>query len=1046
MPTIRRISWGKSRTYARATARLYIEQLEQRMLPAGWPGLTNPIVEVEPNDTLDQAQSLGDLTLSGKGQVVGTIGSGATGAADVDWYSFTLDRPASVTLTTLDRQANSPFVSVLGLYNNDVGDFNDLYDPLGHRLVAQDDGALHGGDASIDRSLAAGTYYVAVSGSGNRYFNPLIAGSGYPGSTGNYGLLITATDLGIGPNDGPVVLATDPAANAALDRSPFVIRVDFSTAIKSDPNSVVLGQNVQLFYNATGTFGGTGDVAINLASYNFSPVANELQLTPAAPLGPGYYELILAGDSSANASVLRDLLTGKPLGENALHPFGQDFTATFHITGNEGIPGTNAPADDTAATAHQLGDLSSGQFVQVAGAIGDDSTDTAIPFNPSDVDLYHFQISGTGRYSFQTEVFAGRIGSPLDPAVSLFRLDPTDNLLHFVAANDDTLNNTVGHDGTPFLLALDSYLFAGLTAGDYYVAVSSSGNVFDPNSTHSGSGGFTTGDYVLNLLVEPDNVPPQVVSVTLPGGTALTDGAVLTTPPTGFNVHFSEPVNLTQLAQQNFLQTGLNQIAAVFVQGPGGTNFYPSFISYPGDGSGGTFQMLDALPNGTYVLHLSGSQGLTDLAGNPLVGNDPISGDYVSHFTVNGPVRGTPSNPLVWLNQEPNDTLAQPQVLGALFPNELQTGVTLERNSAASSPADTADYYQIQVLQQTSYFFILTGSSLPRGIQLTLTDSSGSPLPVNTQVLPNGIVLWAVLNPGTYVAGVGGWSPRAANVSYQLTISIGAAIEPPPPLTIGPGPTIRFRQVASVPLPPTPSTSPSGSNNGLPTLGSLLNNGSRFPVVSNLPNNPLANPTGVQGFQDISAISAGVLLALGAGPISGAGAELASNVASKPDAYERVLALAPGSPLSETIGLRQTALQSQHSGTDEDGVTPGSLTALLAGAFHQLNQFKFNWAGAVEIFYHLRALVPQLPLGSHGQMEKLVLPETSIDVPSADSVPGDPDSEEGTFLMGDPGDLWSLEGAGAQALALAAALAVVSPKRQRTAQESAWDDRDVTRD
>ena len=46
------------------------------------------------------------------------------------------------------------------------------------------------------------------------------------------------------------------------------------------------------------------------------------------------------------------------------------------------------------------------------------------------VDLYHFQITGPGRYSMLAEVFAGRIGSPLEPGVSLYELDPERRSAH----------------------------------------------------------------------------------------------------------------------------------------------------------------------------------------------------------------------------------------------------------------------------------------------------------------------------------------------------------------------------------------------------------------------------------------------------------------------------------------------------------------------------------------------------------------------------------------------------------------------------------------
>ena len=54
--------------------------------------------------------------------------------------------------------------------------------PDGYHLLAQAQGdAAHPG-VSLQRDLAPGTYYVAVSGAGNLDFNPLLANSHYSGS------------------------------------------------------------------------------------------------------------------------------------------------------------------------------------------------------------------------------------------------------------------------------------------------------------------------------------------------------------------------------------------------------------------------------------------------------------------------------------------------------------------------------------------------------------------------------------------------------------------------------------------------------------------------------------------------------------------------------------------------------------------------------------------------------------------------------------------------------------------------------------------------
>ena len=208
-------------------------------------------------------------------------------------------------------------------------------------------------------------------------------------------------------------------------------------------------------------------------------------------------------------------------------PLGQNYAYTFQVAGVEGSSAPNATADDTATAAHDLGNLTSAGIVRVPGAIGDDPFYTldqgSSPGN--DVDMYHFRVSGPGSYAFIAEVFAGRIGSPLDPGVSLFRLDPKDHSLHFIDGNNNTYNLIQASDHFSTPLYSDSVLYASLTAGDYYVAVAGGSNtpsplenqpeespgLFDPNVSHSGQNGWSTGPYILNLLVHAAPDPPHVL-------------------------------------------------------------------------------------------------------------------------------------------------------------------------------------------------------------------------------------------------------------------------------------------------------------------------------------------------------------------------------------------------------------------------------------------------------------------------------------------------------------------------------------------------------
>src|SRR5207249_3197141 len=111
-----------------------------------------------------------------------------------------------------------------------------------------------------------------------------------------------------------------------------------------------------------------------------------------------------------------------------------------------------------------------------------------------------------------------RFASPLNAGLSLFRLNPATGGLDLLAGNDDTRNDTPASNGLSLPLFADPAVFAGLTAGDYYLAVSARGDVpdpardlwpgtdgiFDPLVSHSATAGSTTGSYVLNVLVQPD--------------------------------------------------------------------------------------------------------------------------------------------------------------------------------------------------------------------------------------------------------------------------------------------------------------------------------------------------------------------------------------------------------------------------------------------------------------------------------------------------------------------------------------------------------------
>ncbi|MGC8641023.1 MAG: Ig-like domain-containing protein, partial [Isosphaeraceae bacterium] len=723
-------------------------------------------------------------------------------------------------------------------------DFQDLYDPTGHRLIAQSDSSApstHQGLADINELLCAGIYNLAVSGAGNLYFNPLIAGSGFPGQTGGYNLTLTATALPIQPGDGPSVLTTTPSPGAVLSSSPLAIRLDLSGpldpstiipnpgTINPNPSTIIPNQNVELLYSPNGSFA-QGGQTVSLWEVNFATAINELQLFPTKALMPGTYEVLLVGQSSGNGPPGLADPTGIPFGADSTHPDGQNFSYTFRVDGIEGNVGPTAAADDTPATAHNLGDITSQGLVQVTGAIGADPFYDLSSSNPAynpgnDVNLYHFRINGPGRYAFATEVFAGRIGSPLDPGVSLYMLAPDGHSLEFIAGNNNTYDQTLATDGsTP--LALDAALTAGLVAGDYYIAVSSGSNtpspsenqplntpgLFNPTVSHSGSIGYSTGPYVLNLLVQPVLNPPWVIA------SSPSPGEVLYQSPTQITVQFSEPVNINQLAFTAFNQSsGSVPMQAVFIEDQNGVKYYPTLNSYDAATNTATFLMLDRLPSGSYALHLSGAEGLTDLAGNPLVGNSP-DGDEVIPFQVDAPN----------LEMTLPTSSTGSYNLGVVFPDEWKAGVTLTENpppGQQSTLSPSGDVFQFQVLQLGTYSFTLGGQNLPSGIQLSLTDAAGNVVPVS--LIQNGQVLFATIAPGIYRLEVSGWNPAlGSSVTYHLRLGLQSSLDNPPPLVSGPAPALvlHFGDTTTASPPSTPVPTSGGVAAGplplLPTGGS----------------------------------------------------------------------------------------------------------------------------------------------------------------------------------------------------------------------------------
>jgi hypothetical protein len=780
------------------------------------------------------------LTPGVREEAVGTISNTAAGGGNVDWYEFNLPSAAGVTITTPPGQGGGLLTPVLSLYNEASLDNQDLtrndpYTPTGHRLMARDDGAAHGGAATIRQVLAAGTYWVAVSGTGDTDFSAFLAGSGDAGATGEYSLLITAASLADPPTGpGPAVIATTPTEGARLTRSPLAIYLELSSPI--DPSTILPGVNVvltdvtsgqpvQLQQNANNPVDPTNGVVVN-GDYP------ELVVLPESALAPGdTYQLQIIGDSTGSVPVIAGP-DGSPFGASVAAPFGQDFSLTFQVTGIKGASGA-ANAFNAIGTALPISVAPGSSLTQVSGVIGDDPYVFALTGAASnDVDLYHFTVPGTdGHYAFLAAADTGRIGSPLQVGLALF--EDVGGTVTLIAGDIGTGNQTLGTDGSKPLLN-DAVLSVGLTPGDYYLAVGAAYNLpdpalgygtpfvpgsgdglFDPTVPYSAFAGPAvdgTGAYVLTTSLTRDDTAPHVTGV----DGLSTPGA----PPTYITVHFDKPVNLRELGYAD--QSGdAGAIEAVYVRAFNGTtwvDYHPRLLSYDGATNVATFTMLDAVPNGPATFNIAaiapdGSAGLTDLAGNWLAGSDQ-GGDLAIPFTVSGPPRviDPVTNNLTFPAQGLGTSLQHPQVIGPLFPDEMgvdQQGAnhavdltgSISSGLAGPTVAPSTSYFQIQLLQDRMYGFTMLAAV---GVRLEIFTAGG----VEITNLASGPVYDFHLTPGTYIVEVGPAEVPADDVAYDLRITLGASFENAVALTVGAAPPYAIalpRATPSAPAAPAPA-------------------------------------------------------------------------------------------------------------------------------------------------------------------------------------------------------------------------------------------------
>ena len=164
---------------------------------------------VEPNDTFSQALNTGlSSTNPGSFSSTGAIGDNpnVNSALDVDLIKFDLNAGDNVTIDIDTASLNSSLDSYL-----------QLFDAAGNLLAVNNDAPAPGETSSPDfhdsylnfTATVSGTYYFGVSGSNNFSYNPVIEGSGTPGSTGAYNVSLKVTPLGPFESNDAITQATN---------------------------------------------------------------------------------------------------------------------------------------------------------------------------------------------------------------------------------------------------------------------------------------------------------------------------------------------------------------------------------------------------------------------------------------------------------------------------------------------------------------------------------------------------------------------------------------------------------------------------------------------------------------------------------------------------------------------------------------------------------------------------------------------------------------------------------------------------------------------
>ena len=494
------------------------------------------------NDTLGSAVLTG-VRDAGLGQFVGTgfIGDNVHGVKDVDVYRVTASRGDQIVadLETAGR--------------GDLGGYVRLFDAAGN--------PLSGGGRVSYTVLAAGTYYVGVSSSGNTGYNPAAAGSGAGGSVGGYRLTLNVAQ----DNTGPTVTVSPTGVTPRDDINRFVATFNerLNPASAADPANYLLVSS-----GPDGVFDTADDTAVALTPV-YSDGTRQVTLATADgpdggtdpdPLPVGFgYRLTLKG---AGPGAITDI-AGNPLKDGVdevvylILPNPQEVTGT---------PTTTFPLTD----GFEAGGLASYWSVAASGGALVEATTLDTPH----AGTFHARMrnpGSAGRVGLILNVDLTGLAAGADVDLSFFHRDGGDGNESMPA----TFAGRVNADGVAFSPdGVNWYRLADLgstTDGSYATrvidldgAVRAAGVSFTPTfqvlfQHYLGSGQAA---YFDDIRLAADLAGPTVTAV------SATGPLVFSSSLTAITVDFSEPLQATAAGAATSYQLRRTDTGAVVAVTP----------------------------------------------------------------------------------------------------------------------------------------------------------------------------------------------------------------------------------------------------------------------------------------------------------------------------------------------------------------------------------------------------------------------------------------------------------------------------------------------